>query len=142
MGGLKRLCDPDPFKDGNGLFDTYGQPSGAARRALAEELAARDEGAARALAAEATKEQLLDAIQDVAFRAINLTSTDVHAELQKQGLQLSHPNAMGGAFLAACARRWIVDSGLTVHSDRPGAHARRLVVWTSLIHRGAHAPQD
>lgn len=101
---------------------------------LQAEQEARDRGAALALLAEATKEQLMEALEALAKRALMLTATDLHDELERRGIRVANPNALGGAFLAGCYRGWIADSGTTVKSAKPGAHARRVVVWTSLIH--------
>lgn len=94
----------------------------------------RDQGAARALEAEARKEDILAAIKRLAKTCRVFDSDQVWEVLAKKGIhKLHHPNAMGGAFLAAQAEGVIEPTDEVRHSNRPVANRRKVTLWRSLV---------
>jgi hypothetical protein len=96
----------------------------------------RDEGIERVTDNHPSEVDLiLVAIRVIAARKPELTSDDIHDELEAKGLGHFTPNAFGAAFRKSALEGVLEDTGRAIKSDRPSAHSRRLPVWRSLIHK-------
>lgn len=93
----------------------------------------RDQGVARVAASnDAWMGRALDQLSDLAATFPYLTADDLHTRMTFLGDEPTHPNAYGAVFRSAVRLGYIEATDATCRSQRPDAHARRLIVWRSL----------
>jgi len=98
----------------------------------------RDDGCARVEenASDFFKHMAMEAIQKLAKARPQLTSDDVWAVLEKQGVPSPHePRVMGALFRTAASYGWIKDTETFRKSARKASHRRHIQIWDSKLFR-------
>ena len=106
-------------------------------RSAADVAKEKGRGAAARNAGAVWREQALEAAHDLALAHGHLTAADLRRHMEGLGIgEPPSPGAYGHVLPTAARRGWLEDTGRVMKSPWPGANARKVTVWRSLVYAG------